>query len=601
VARTVTAEVTPGGGTVTGVVINYTVNGVAGPGSPITMTATTSNGFPLMDVWSGTIPTVTPANATVAWSITATDANTLVKTVAGTTYKDEPLFGMASASASTLAICNGGSTTLTAALNAAGTASIGTQTTTEFGGGVYRNGAATGDFRHQLIYTAAELTAAGITAGNLTSLGFTVTSNGSGSYSNYTISLGAASSTTAVSAFQGVALTQVFTQASLSTVAGLNNYTFQTPYAWDGISDLLVNICYNVPVFGSTSTVAATTPVASRNSQLLGSAGACTAVSGTTFANRPLATFGYNAAPAITSVSWSDGVSTVFTGNPFVASPSVNTTYTATITAAGCTISPAGLSVVVNPVPTAPTQTNFDSTCGTNIPVVAVSDPNGFTTPSFKWYAADGTTLLQTNVATTYLASISTTTTLQVSVVNPTTGCESAKTTVIASVSTPVAIDPIANQTVCAGIAFSATATAANDPVYAYTWTATGGAASGITGSLTGASQTITPTTAGSYTYTVTATGGGCSTTTTFTATVNAFPTLSSAVASPAAVCTDGISTLTATVPSALIFTASTGATLDPRTGAATLLTTFNDDTVTAAPVNIADGIVWKKVATANF
>jgi hypothetical protein len=600
VARTVTAEVTPGGGAVTGVVINYTVNGVAGPGSPITMTATTANGFPLMDVWSGTIPTVTPANATVAWTITATDSNTLVKTVSGTTYKDEPLFGFASATASTLAVCAGASTTLTAVLNGAATATIGTQTTTEFSGSVYRSGGATGDFRHQLIYTAAELTAAGVVAGNLTSLGFTTTGTGSG-YVNYTISLGSASSTTAVSAFQGVALTQVFTQASVSPTLGLNTYTFQTPYVWNGTSDILVNICYNVPVFGASATVAATTPAAARNSSFLGGVGTCTAATGTTFANRPLATFGYNAAPPITSVSWSDGVSEVSTSNPFAASPSVNTTYTATITAAGCTISPAGLAVVVNPVPLAPTQSTFDSTCGTNIPTVSVSDPNAIVGGLFRWYDAAGTTLLQSNVSATYLAAISTTTTFQVAVQDPATGCESAKITVVATVVAPTAIDAIANQTVCAGVSFSVTAAAANDPVYVYTWTATGGAASGITTPLTGASQTITPTIAGTYTYTVSATGGGCSTTTTFTATVNAYPTLSSASASPVAVCTGGISTLTATVPSALIFTASTGASLDPMTGAATVLGSSNDDTPTAAPFNIGFSFTFNGVAYTQY
>ena len=560
VARTITADVTPGGGTVTTVVINYTVNGVAGPGSPISMTATTANGFPLLDSYTGTIPTVTPANAAVVWSITATDSNLLTKTVSGTSYQDEPLLAFASASASTLALCAGASTTLTAVLNGAAAATIGTQTTTEFSGSIYRSGGATGDFRHQLIYTAAELTAAGVTAGNLTSLGFTTTGAGSG-YVNYTISLGSASSTTAVAAFQGVALTQVFTQASVSPTLGLNTYTFQTPYVWNGTSDILVNICYNVPVFGTSATVAATTPAAARNSSFLGGVGTCTAASGTTFANRPLARFGYNAAPAITSVSWSDGVGEVSTSNPFVAFPSVNTTYTATITAAGCTISPAGLNVVVNPVPTAPTQTVFTNTCGTGVPLVAVSDPNGFTTPSFKWYAADGTTLLQTNVATTFLGSISATTTFKVSVVNPTTGCESLQTTVTANVDTPTAIDAIANQAVCIGSSFALTATSANLS-YNYTWTATPVSGSGIATSLTGATQTILPTAVGTYTYTVAGTDGVCSTTTTFTATVSAYPTLSGATATPAAICANGISTLTASIPTAVTqypFTGSTG------------------------------------------
>ncbi|NHM07663.1 hypothetical protein G4D82_10550 [Flavobacterium sp. CYK-4] len=596
-ARTVTVEVTPGGAAVTGVVINYSVNGTAQ--TAITMTNTTGNGFPSMDVWSGVIPTVSPVNATVAWSVTATDGNGLVKTQSGVTYKDEPLFGMASATASSTTVCaSNTATTLTATLSAPGSATIGTQTTTEFSGSVYRHGFGSGDFRHQLIYTAAELTAAGVTAGNLTSIGFNVTSVGSGAYTNYTISLGAATSTTAVAAFQTPSLTQVYTQASFTPVSGVNTHTFQTPYAWDGVSDVLVNICYTVASASGSSTVAATTPATVRNSQLLATAGACTAASGTTFTNRPLATFGYNAAPAITSVSWNDGTNT-FSGNNVVVNPTTTTTYTPTITAAGCTITPSGVTVTVNPVPSAPVQGVTDATCGTAVPLVSVTDPNAFTTPTFKWYADNvTTTALQSSTSATYTTAISATTNFYVSVVDPATGCESARTLITATVNAPDSIDTIANQSVCIGSGFTVTASSLNAS-YTYTWTSTTG--SGITTPLTGASQTITPTAAGTYTYTVTATDGFCTTSTTFTATVTAYPVLTSTTATPAAVCANGISTLTATVPSVLSFSTSTGASLDPMTGATTVLTTSNDDDVTVSPLNIGFNFVFNGVTYSQY
>lgn len=81
IARTVTVTATPVSGTIANVVINYSVNGVAQ--TPITMTNTTGND------WSGVIPTVTPSNATVTWSVTATDSNSLNKNQAGVSYTDE--------------------------------------------------------------------------------------------------------------------------------------------------------------------------------------------------------------------------------------------------------------------------------------------------------------------------------------------------------------------------------------------------------------------------------------------------------------------------------------------------------------------------------
>ncbi|HQO88259.1 MAG TPA: GEVED domain-containing protein, partial [Bacteroidia bacterium] len=99
VVRTVTATVTPGGGAITSVVLNYNINGT--PQTPVTMTNVSGND------WSGVIPTVTPVNATVTWNIVATDANLLVGTAIGTPYNDEPNFGFTvTASASETTVCS---------------------------------------------------------------------------------------------------------------------------------------------------------------------------------------------------------------------------------------------------------------------------------------------------------------------------------------------------------------------------------------------------------------------------------------------------------------------------------------------------------------
>ena len=109
IARDVTVTVTPSGSAITSVVINYSVNSVAQ--TPITLTNTSGND------WAGTIPAIVAAGVqNVAWTLTATDADTLYKTVTGTSYVDQ------SATAATVAITSsnasfcgaGGTVTLSA-------------------------------------------------------------------------------------------------------------------------------------------------------------------------------------------------------------------------------------------------------------------------------------------------------------------------------------------------------------------------------------------------------------------------------------------------------------------------------------------------------
>lgn len=99
--------------------------------------------------------------------------------------------------------------------------------------------------RSQFIYLASELSAAGFTAGNITALGFNITSKTSTiPYNGLTISLkNTATSTFASTAFE--AGTTSSYSASYSTVAGMNTFTLTTPFSWDGTSNLLVEICYD--------------------------------------------------------------------------------------------------------------------------------------------------------------------------------------------------------------------------------------------------------------------------------------------------------------------------------------------------------------------
>ncbi len=100
--------------------------------------------------------------------------------------------------------------------------------------------------KHQLLYTSAELQAAGVTAGTITRIGFDVAAvNGTSVYENFTIKMGC----TQVTELTGM-LTDVSTVVSPSNAylnMGWNMYTLDTPYDWDGSSNLLIEVCFTNP------------------------------------------------------------------------------------------------------------------------------------------------------------------------------------------------------------------------------------------------------------------------------------------------------------------------------------------------------------------
>jgi trimeric autotransporter adhesin len=99
--------------------------------------------------------------------------------------------------------------------------------------------------KSQYIYLASELTAAGFVAGDLTALSFNITSKTSTiPYTGLSISLKNTASALFASATFETGTTQVFLQ-DYSTVSGVNNFSFNTPFNWDGSSNILVEICYD--------------------------------------------------------------------------------------------------------------------------------------------------------------------------------------------------------------------------------------------------------------------------------------------------------------------------------------------------------------------
>ncbi len=479
------------------------------------------------------------------------DAAPVTKVATGTNYSDVPLTGAApSASALPSTVCSGTSSVLTASLITPnvtiGTGTSTTSATTQPTAFCNR----WPSYRMQLLYTGAELQAAGLNPGNIGSMAFNITTPGdAATNSGFTVMIGS----TALTVLSGTAFvsTTGFTtvypsQVYTHTATGLQTIPFSTPYVWDGSSNILVDIVMNGANASNNSVTLYTATAGNTVAYTL-----TAAANAPSFSTNRLNTVFKNA-PTITNVSWSDGTNVVGTNNPQTVNPTnatasaITVTYTATITAAGCTTT-ASTNVTVNPLP-APPNANNSTQCGIAVPGCFVTTGGGGA--GFKWYSAQtGGTLLQ-NGGATYTSTISATTHFWVSESNGT--CESARAEVIAVVASADPIEALVdNNNVClnTAISLSATQTPINPGTpnnYTYTWTANPVAGSGIPTNVTGNPVSVTPTASGTYTYTVTANdvAAGCTNVSTVVVTVKALPVIASATATASTICSGVSSTL---------------------------------------------------------
>ncbi|MES2565346.1 MAG: T9SS type A sorting domain-containing protein [Bacteroidota bacterium] len=547
VSHNVLATIAPGSASLTAVTLNYSFNGVAQPTIAMTGGSSTTT-----STWNATIPVAVPSNGLVSWTVTVTDGS-FTKTSAGTSYKDEPLAGLtATATISPNTICAGNTATLSAFMT--GSVVTGTNTTvnsTSSYPAAY--GSYWGNGRTQFLVLASELQALGLQAGNVTSVAFDVTSVGTPSSLNgYTIKM-APTSLGSLTAFQGGAFTTVYSNTYTPTVGtfSANTHSFSTPFAWDGSSNVVLDICFSNQVTGSSNTQTRYSATTFNSAIYYGAdgvagAGACssTTVTGGPYLLRPNMMFtGSKVAGAPYTFNWSDGTSTIATTSVAVVSPTTNTTYSATLTDGnGCSITSSAVTLTVNPLPPTPVATNTTQ-CGVGVSSASVSGGTGY-----NWYATPtSTAVLQTGTDNTYTTSISSTTTLYVSSNDGT--CLSPRTAVTTSVSLPDAVIASASATmICPGDQVLLSSTQGTVNVYSFTWTATPATGSGIPTSMTGQTINIAPVTPGTYVYQVYATDGICATTSTVEVTLNNVPSIT-ASASPTMICSGESVNLNATTP----------------------------------------------------
>ncbi len=126
----------------------------------------------------------------------------------------------------------------------------GTSTSTSAGESPYYH--SYGGYKHQYIYTAEELIAAGLSEGEINSIGFDVVTGSDIDRNDFTLHIGTTTQSAATSTHIS-GLTQVYSNAAQPMTAGINTYAFTTPFNWDGTSNIVVQINWSNNNYGDYS------------------------------------------------------------------------------------------------------------------------------------------------------------------------------------------------------------------------------------------------------------------------------------------------------------------------------------------------------------
>jgi hypothetical protein len=150
------------------------------------------------------------------------------------------------------------------------------------GSGTVQMGSASGPFntywygnRTQMLYTAAEITANGGMPGNILKIGFNIATSSSQTMNGFNINLQNTNLST-LTGFVTTSWTNVYTGTYSVPGTGWQYITFQTPFYWDGVSNVLVEICFGNTSYTTASVVYGTTMSAMEYSEYHDIATACT-------------------------------------------------------------------------------------------------------------------------------------------------------------------------------------------------------------------------------------------------------------------------------------------------------------------------------------
>ncbi|MFH1319546.1 MAG: choice-of-anchor L domain-containing protein, partial [Bacteroidota bacterium] len=212
-----------------------------------------------------------------------------------------------------------------------GTGSLSTATTSPYYG-FYE------DEREQILYRASELQALGLTGGTITKIAFNVSLKGSTQpYQNFTIKMGC----TALNDLSGGSfisgLDVVYSPASVTVAPGWNTHTLSDPYDWDGVSNLLVEVCFNNGSWTSNDEIYYTTTsyTSVLHEYTDGNTTTCAFSSPYMYDNRPNTKFSFCNTSALDDFDLLWTPSTYLSNDTIadpIATPLSATTYTLTVT-----------------------------------------------------------------------------------------------------------------------------------------------------------------------------------------------------------------------------------------------------------------------------
>lgn len=374
------------------VLLNYSIGNVVQ--TPIVMTH-------VGNVYSGTIPAAGTNSVDYSFSAVDVAVNKNKSSLVGGTYKDGQLQSKLNAGADGF-IGAGQSFQLNAFISNArqvGTATLASTGTpnpyyTTFWGN-----------REQFLFTSADLLAAGLTAGPITSLGLAVTTVSTTlPLTNFTISIGSSALTDITTSFV-TGLTPVFMSPSYTVVPNaINSHTFQTPYVWDGVSNIIIETCFNNSNWnGSQNITYSNTSYTSSLYYYADAATVCSNGSGTAVTRRPNFLLGQ---PVTVNYVWTQsangGLSSTTIANP-VATPTAGVgvyQYIVNVSDSTCTATDTVLVNVIPP-PTVNLGPNQQLCSGSTLVLDA-----GNAGSTFSWSSGEVTQTINVTVGATYIVSV---------------------------------------------------------------------------------------------------------------------------------------------------------------------------------------------------
>lgn len=318
--------------------------------------------------------------------------------------------------------------------------------------------------RQQYLFRASELNAMGITGGKISQIDFVVTQNtGITTYHQYTINMGCTNQTALSSWVTG--LSNVYTPKTVNIAIGWNAHPFDVTYEWDGVSNLVVEICFSEGVFNYTNnaiTLMNTTPFVSTlysNSDINTVCGNNSAFVQTS-TNRPNTRFHYcGSAPdsSVYTYSWfpAPGLSGANAQYPTAVATTAGSSQYGVIvmdTVSGC-LDTAYINVTANTPTTINIDAGADVTICPGVPTTLIA--TGAT--DYTW--SPGTALTVTNNDTTEASPVTTITYTVTGLSECITGPAYDSVTVTVLTAAPLTVNAGDDQQIC-GVPFILTGSA---------------------------------------------------------------------------------------------------------------------------------------------